>query len=72
MEGYNYEAAAPTIKTEDITRHRVNRNIIRWLKEDNYLLCKVCPHFWHNDPDFDWNYDEIVVVSGGQPCRIDG
>ena len=62
MEGYNYEAAAPTIKTEDITRHRKNRNIIRWLKEDNYFLCKVRPHFCHNDPDFDWNYDELVVV----------
>ena len=38
MEGYDYDAAASTIKIEDITRDEGNRNILRCLKE--------------NDPDY--------------------
>ena len=39
MEGYDYEAAASTIKTEDIARDETNQQILRRLKR--------------NDPDFD-------------------
>ena len=40
MEGYNYKAAASTIKVEEITNDEINRNILQRLKE--------------NDPDFDY------------------
>ena len=33
MEGYDYEAAARTIKIEDITTDDTNREILRKLKE---------------------------------------
>ena len=39
MEGYDYDAAASTVKINDITSDDTNRDILRRLKE--------------NDPDFD-------------------
>ena len=35
MEGYDYDAAASTIKIEDITSNKINRDILRRLKEDD-------------------------------------
>ena len=56
MEGYDHDAAARTIKIEDITTDRVNREILRRLKEnysDFERLVVVC-HFglYRRDDDY--------------------
>ena len=42
MEGYDYDAAAGTIKIEDITRDETNREILRWLKENDPEFVELC------------------------------
>ena len=41
MEGYDYDAAASTIKIEDITSNKINQEILRRLKENdpNLISC---------------------------------
>ena len=41
MEGYDYDAAAITVKIEDIVRGAANRNILRRLKENDPGLDKL-------------------------------
>ena len=41
MEGYDYDAAASTIKLEDITTDRTNREILRRLKDNDPNFVKL-------------------------------
>ena len=53
MEGYDYDAAASTIKIEDIVRDETNRNILRRLKENDPNLDKlrlIEEGYWRGHP----------------------
>ena len=57
MENYDYEAAAGTIKIEDITNDRTNREILRRLKA--------------NDAEFDDLVVIVVSSRNWQRCNIE-
>ena len=38
MEGYDYDAASSTINIDDITTDRVNRKILRRIKENDPIM----------------------------------
>ena len=42
MEGYDYDAAARTVKIEDITSDETNRKILRQLNEDDPEFDRLC------------------------------
>ena len=62
MEGYDYDAAAGTVKIEDIATDEVNREILRRLKanDPNFVKLIVCNRINR------YEYDKCFCAGGAR------